>query len=301
MSRRRDGVPILNGRQLSTDAQGNLWTVSDNTLMRWNAGTARTWLPPGISATEQTRSMSCKASLPEPTDRSGSVRRSRVAASGLLHLVDDKLQPFVVPGLDGRKLAISLVFVDRQNTLWVGTQDEGLYRLHDGTVSRFRARDGLSGDTVQNFFEDREGTLWVLTTRGIEAFRDLRVISVTSREGLSADLANAVLAAARWHGRGSTRGTRSMSCETEKSRRLSSKNGLPGEEVTALFEDRAGTFWVGVDRDLNVFEHGKFAAVRRPDGSPLGGSRGIVEDSSGDLWAITAKSVRARGASAIAR
>ena len=205
---------------------------------------------------------------------------------GLLHLVDDELQPFVAPGLDGRKLAISLVFVDRQNALWIGTQDEGLYRLHEGKVSHFRARDGLSGDTVQNFFEDREGTLWVLTTRGIEAFRDLRVISVTSREGLSADLANAVLARRdgtvwinAWHSLDALRDGQITS--------LSSKNGLPGEEVTALFEDRAGTFWVGIDRDLTVFEDGKFAAVRRPDGSPLGDARGMVEDSSGDLWAIT--------------
>ncbi len=189
------GVPISNARQLAKDAQGNLWTVSDNTLMRWKDGVSRTWMPPGISDAAGVKSIDVLQSVNVGSDGSvwvGAMQPSR--GLGLLHLRDDKLQAYVSPELDGRRLAMTLPFVDRHKALWIGTQDEGIYRLYDGKVSRLRARDGLSGDTVQNFFEDREGTLWVLTTRGIEAFRDLPVISVTSREGLSADLANAVLA-----------------------------------------------------------------------------------------------------------
>jgi signal transduction histidine kinase/ligand-binding sensor domain-containing protein len=282
------GVSISNGRQLSKDAAGNFWAVSDNTLMRWNAGKARTWLPPGISETDGGKTIDVLQSVAVGTDGSiwvGATQPSR--GLGLLHLVNDELQPFVTPGLDGRKLAMSLAFVDPQNVLWVGTQDEGLYRVHEGTVTRYRARDGLSGDTVQNLFQDREGTLWVLTTRGIDAFRDLRIVSVTSREGLSADLANAVLAGRdgtvwvnAWHSLDILRDGKITS--------LSSRNGLPGQEVTALFEDRAGTLWIGVDRDLTVFENGKFSVVRRPDGSPFGTARGLAQDASGDLWVITA-------------
>lgn len=283
-----DGVAVANGRQLSTDAQGNLWTVSDNTLMRWKAGAGRTWLPPGISATGADETLDVLQSVAVAADGSvwvGAMQPTRDL--GLLRLVDGKLQPYVVPGLDGRKVSVAPVFFDRQNTMWVGTQDEGLYRVHDGKVSQFRARDGLSSDTVQGVFEDREGTLWVMTTRGIEAFRDLRVVSVTSREGLSADLANAVLATRdgtvwinAWHSLDALRDGKITS--------LNSKNGLPGEEVTALFEDRAGTFWVGIDHDFTVFDGGKFNPVRRPNGRPLGVTRGVVEDSAGDLWALTA-------------
>ena len=288
----RDGVPISNGRQLTKDADGNLWTVSDTTLMRWKAGSARIWRPPGITDGGDGKTIDVLQSVFVAADGSvwvGATQPSR--GLGLLHLVNDELQPFVVPGLDGRRLAMTFVFVDRQTTTWIGTQDEGLYRLQAGTVSRFRARDGLSGDTLQSVFEDREGTLWVLTTRGIEAFRDLRVVSVTSREGLSADLANAVLAARdgtvwinAWHSLDALR--------DQKITSLSSSNGLPGEEVTALWQDRAGTLWVGVDHDLHVFENGRFVPVRRNDGSSLGNVNAMADDSSGDLWVITATPFR---------
>ena len=234
---RADGVPISNARQLSRDAQGNLWTVSDDTLMRWKDGVARTWMPPGISDQGRVAAIDVLQSVvvgPDGAIWVGAMQPSR--GLGLLHLKDDRLQPFVTPGLDGRKLAMTLTFVDRDRALWIGTQDEGVYRLHDGKVDRFRARDGLSGDTVQFFYEDREGTVWVLTTRGIEAFRDLAVLSVTSREGLSADLANAVLA--RRDGSVWINAWHSLDVMKDgKITSLNSKNGLPGEEV--LTQDRS--------------------------------------------------------------
>lgn len=282
-----DGVPISNGRQLTVDAQGNLWTVSDHALMRWNKRSASTWFPPGISAAAGAVSPDVLQGVFAAADGTIWVSATQPTRGlGLLRLVNDQLQPFIAPELDGRKLSVGPVFVDRHHAVWIGTQDEGLYRLHDGKVSRFRARDGLSADTIQGIFEDREGTLWVLTTRGIDAFRDLHVVSVTSREGLSADLANAVLARRdgtvwinTWHSLDVMRDGKITS--------LSAKNGLPGEEVTALFEDRLGTLWVGIDNELTIFDGGTFTPMRRRDGSPLGGARGVVEDSSGDIWVIT--------------
>ena len=103
-------------------------------------------------------------------------------------------RPTLRLGSTAARLALTLAFVDRQNALWIGTQNEGIYRLSRRQGQPAASARWTRGDTVQDFFEDREGTLWVMTTRGIEAFRDLPVMSVTSREGLSADLANAVLA-----------------------------------------------------------------------------------------------------------
>lgn len=283
-----NGVPIQNARQLSLDAQGNSWTVSDNTLMRWKDGVSRTWLPPGLPDPEQ-NTIDVLQSVVPAADGSvwvGATQPSR--GLGLLHLKDDKLQAFVAPGMDGRKMAVSLVYVDKRNALWVGTQDEGIYRYHDGRVSRFRAQDGLTGDTLQGFFEDREGTFWVLTTRGLEAFRELPVVSVSSREGLSADLANGVIARRdgsvwinAWHSIDELRDGKITS--------LDATNGLPGQEATAMFEDRAGNFWVGIDQGLTIYERGKFTPVRRPDGSSFGIARGLVEVADGDIWSISAR------------
>jgi ligand-binding sensor domain-containing protein len=102
---------------------------------------------------------------------------------------------YVVPGMDGTALDITALLIDRDNTLWIGTMKDGIYRVHDGKADHFRSADGLSSDSVENFYQDRERNLWVVTSKGIDCLRDLRVASFTVREGLTADRVNSVLAA----------------------------------------------------------------------------------------------------------
>src|SRR5262245_46633181 len=280
-----DGVPML--RNLAADAQGRFWAVSDNVLVRWDGASARTWVPPGLPPPDQRTNLDVFQSvLPDPDGSVwvGAMQPSR--GLGLLRLVGDELQPFVVPGFDGRRISVSRMLFDRHGALWIGTQDEGVYRLHEGKVSHYRRGDGLTSDTVQNLFQDREGTLWVLTTQGIDAFRDLRVASVSSREGLTADLANAVLAGRdgtvwidTWHSLDILRDGKVTS--------LRAGRELPGEEVSALFEDRDGTLWVGIDYDVTVYEHGRFKPIRRADGHPLGFVQQLTQDTAGDIWVVT--------------
>jgi len=281
-----DGVPIDIGRQLIVDQDGAFWTISDNTLMRWQAGKARTWLPPGIDPTEA-------ADVIQSVERTrdGSVWVGGTVPGrglGLMHLVDDKLQPYVTPDFDGRKISVAPVVEDRDGGLWVGTQDSGVYRLYRGRVSHYSSAQGLSGDTIQGVFEDREGTVWVMTTRGIDAFRDVRIASVTSREGLSADLANGVLATRdgavwinTWHWLDVLRDGKVTS--------LSAHKGFPGEEVLSMHEDKDGAIWMGIDNKLFVYERGRFEPLTRSDGSPAGFVRGIIQDVAGDIWAMAGR------------
>ena len=73
--------------------------------------------------------------------------------------------------------------------------DQGLWHIHLGSSDRFSRSDGLSGDYIWALFEDREGSVWVATTDGLDRFRDLAVPAITSRQGLSSDLVGAVLPA----------------------------------------------------------------------------------------------------------
>jgi signal transduction histidine kinase/ligand-binding sensor domain-containing protein len=286
----QDGIPLRQAHQLTLDALGNFWTFSATTLLRWKPGSSRTYMPADVGGKGDAEdSFDVFQALTCATDGSVWVGASQPSHGlGLLRVVDDKLESVVTPELDGGKLSVSALLLDRQNALWIGTPGEGLLRLHDRKVSRYGTREGLSSDTVQGLFEDREGTLWVLTAEGIEAFRDLRVTSVTSREGLSADLANAVLATRdgtvwinTWHSLDVLRDRKVTS--------LSAHKGLPGEEVTALFEDHTGTLWLGIDNDLTTFESGTFKPVKRPDGRPIGFIEQLTEDAAGDIWLMEAK------------
>jgi ligand-binding sensor domain-containing protein len=85
---------------------------------------------------------------------------------GVRYYSNGKWAPYVVPGFDGTKVNSHALFVDRDNSLWIGTENDGLYRVHDGVADHFGITDGLSGNSVVLFYEDHEGDLWVVTEGG---------------------------------------------------------------------------------------------------------------------------------------
>jgi ligand-binding sensor domain-containing protein len=285
-----DGIAYPYAGPLVDDSGGNLWIGSSEGLIRWQSGSSSTYSPEGLKAA---RGLSGVEALAATPDGSLWVGINRPGPDlGLQQIAQGVWKPFVTPQLDGRTLEVSALFLDRENVLWIGTENQGIYRIDNGRVDRFHAADGLSSDTVTSFYEDREGNLWVATPEGIDCFRDTRVISFSTREGLIANGVNSVLAARDslvWIGNHGAL----ESLRDNKVTSIRASNGLPGKRVTSLLEDHAGRLWVGVDNGLSVYERGRFSPVRRREGTPIGVVVEMTEDGNKNIWAeVTGNPVR---------
>src|SRR5580658_3562446 len=86
------------------------------------------------------------------------------------------------------------LFEDQQQNLWIGTNDAGLFRLHDGVIKRFSSADGLPSDSVHCLVPGRNGGLWVCTSRGLAQINGDRIAAYGPAQGLPTD---AILAAAQ--------------------------------------------------------------------------------------------------------
>ena len=176
---------------------------------------------------------------------------------GLGRLIGDAVKAFVTPGLDGSKLSVETMAFDHQGSLWVGTLDKGLFRIRGNVVEHYGRADGLSGDGIFAFFEDREGIFWVVTTDGIDSFRDPRVTTFSALEGLG-PAAVGVLAGKD----GTIWVSNAGSLDHIINGRVTSihlGHGLPpGGQVASLLEDSAGSMWVGVESELYLFKDGQF-------------------------------------------
>jgi len=178
------------------------------------------------------------------------------------------------------------LFLDHENTLWIGTQNHGIYRVRGRKVDRFYSADGLSSDSVNRFYEDREGNLWVSTTKGIDCFRDVRVATFSTHEGLATPEVDSVLATQDgtvWIG-----GDNSLDAiHTDGVFSVQAGKALPGNQVTSLLEDHLGQLWVGVDRTMTIYKNGRFSRVDRRDGTPIGLVVGMTEDVDNNIWIET--------------
>ncbi len=161
----------------------------------------------------------------------------------------------------------------------MGTSNDGVYRASGERVDHFRSADGLTSDKVREFFQDREGNLWLTTSKGLDRFRDTRVVTFSVREGLATDLASSVFASGDgtvWIG--NRTGLDVLHADGVTS------IPIPGQRVTSLWQDHAKRLWVGVDNLLTVYERGQFRKISRPDGRPLGTAIAITEDRDQNLW-----------------
>ena len=258
---------------LSEDLQGNLWIGGAGQLMRWRDGSVKTYLREEL---EPSRGLEGIDSVVVAGDGSVWVALA-TNGLGLFRIAHDVIEKTVLPGI-AHAHAVSL-YIDREGSFWIGTSDAGVYRLDGGRLDHFGGENGLSSNAVTGFFEDREGNLWVATSKGLDRFRDNRVVTFSDSEGLSADLVESVLATedgAVWIGnRGSLDVVRGQDVNSI---------AIPGKRVTSLWQDHAKRLWVGVDTRLTIYDQGRFREIRRLDGSPLGVPIAITEDREHNIW-----------------
>jgi signal transduction histidine kinase/ligand-binding sensor domain-containing protein len=280
---RDDGLALPFSVTLAIDVLGNVWAAGGAMVSRWQTSSVDTYVPAGLSPAENFNGVVALAGRPDGSVWVGFVHAGR--GGGLQQLAKGAWSPFIAPEFDGSTLKVTALLLDRDSSLWVGTLNQGIYRIQGNKVDHFRSSDGLSGDAVTGLFQDREENIWVSTSRGIDKFRDLRVASFSTRQGLSSDQVNSVLAS-----RDGTVWIGNYSLDVLRSGKITSiqpRNGLPGRELTSLLEDRAGRLWVGVDQELSVYERGKFTRIHTPDGNPLGTVRAMTEDVDGSIWVAT--------------
>jgi signal transduction histidine kinase/ligand-binding sensor domain-containing protein len=282
-----DGIPREPYSSSVRDSAGNFWLGGSTSLTRWRPGSFQTYYLSGLKSNAGQPGVCALASRPDGSLWVGMCIPG--AGLGLQEFSQGVWKPFVVPGLDSSTLEVLTLFMDRQNALWVGTVGQGVYRIYGREVDHFARSEGLSGDAVYALFEDSEGSLWVATDRGLDCFRDLQITTFSTREGLTTPAVGSVQATrdgAIWIGGVNALDILGPGLGQGGVRSIQKGKGLPGTQVTSLFEDHAGQHWVGIDNTLNIYENGRFTRITRRDGSPTGMILGMTEDTDNNIWAL---------------
>ena len=277
-------LPPFFARGLVADREGTLWVAGDTGLLRWAQGKSTIYRPDGVTLIPGLSGVSAVAASPDGTLWVGFSKAA--PGEGLTRLVNGRLLSFDTPALRGSSLNVSSLHVDRHGALWVGTSYGGIYRIVGDVVDHFDHTNGLSSDAASDVTEDREGNIWVATSKGVDRFADTPIDSLSVAEGLCGPNVSSVLASrdgSIWIGGIGTL----TQLRNEGFTCFRQGRELPGGQVTALFEDHAGRLWLGLERNLWVYEGGRFRQVTRPDGGSIGGVSDIAEDVDQRMWIAT--------------
>ena len=192
------------------------------------------------------------------------------------------------------QLAASRALVDRDNSLWIVTHEDGLARFStpdsltpgdikpgDKAIQRFGQEQGLSDNHVIDAFEDREGNIWVATRGGLDRFRPANLVpgpfpfgSGLQDLALAADPDGGV-----WAG--------NLSQPLMRFRQNALSLIGRSRDINCAWRDVDNSLWFGEDDDLVHLVDGKFETIPLASEIDLKHPRAvqaIMRDRSGGLW-----------------
>jgi signal transduction histidine kinase/ligand-binding sensor domain-containing protein len=186
---------------------------------------------------------------------------------------------------------------DHEGALWIGTA-EGLIRFKDSEFSTLTAGqklpvlpdsnigpvvpDGLKGrlpsKRITATYQDREGSIWVSTDRGVARIVGDRIDRFGPNDFLSASL---VLSFYEDREGNLWLGTESGGLTVLRDEKFIT---YTDDLVRCTFQDRRGTVWLGTtSRGLNRFENHNFSTIGTKDGLSSDVILALAEDADGNL------------------
>ncbi|MDQ3713879.1 MAG: hypothetical protein M3388_16895, partial [Acidobacteriota bacterium] len=271
----KDGMPQSLVRRLAQDRRGDLWLGTEENgacLLAENSFTCFD-TEKGLSSNKITDIFS---------DREGTLWIA-TNGKGINRVTRQIITPLsTAAGLSDKN--VYPILEDRRGTVWIGSFS-ALSKYENGKLTNYSPRDGLLYEIVQSLFEDREGRLWIGSLGGVEYLENGKFYDFT--EKLNLPIGNYDF----WDIHEDRSGTfwfatnkGLIKYDNGAATRLTSENGLPGDNVRAILEARDGTLWFGTSDGLARLKDGKFTAVTDNAGAAVNQIRLIYEDEAKTLW-----------------
>ena len=221
----------------------------------------------------------------------------------------------------------NIVIADDEDNMWVGSEDDGLFRVQRQSIKSLSSAQGLASDGVYPLMESSTGDMWVGSwPAGLTRVHDGRVTAFTKSEGvpglvtaLAEDRSGNIWVGSHGGVRIFTHGRLevppglpeaklpvvqvihqtpdgAMMLGTPKgvyilagpnSRWMTTHDGLATDDVRVILEDRAGDTWIGGYGGLTRIHNGVATRWTEAEGLPSNNIRCIMEDDAGDLWVGT--------------
>jgi ligand-binding sensor domain-containing protein len=184
------------------------------------------------------------------------------------------------------------VWEDHEGGLWIGTKNEGLYRLREPTVTVFRHPGGTGFNAIIATLPDRENSIWLgcAYLGGLSRFNAGRYENFYRPGVARTAFANIVSALFADHDDALWLGTWDGVARFYPGRRSwVEEKGLSaqlGKQTRLIYRDRPGALWFGSDNEMARL--GKDGLTHYTSQQGLGGSaRAVFEDHTGALWVST--------------
>lgn len=197
-------------------------------------------------------------------------------------------EDFVLVRPELHQTAISRLLVDHQGDLWIGTIEEGVFRLSNYGLEQLTARHGMPNNRVLAIYQDSEHSIWLGTNGGLFRLRDAPFTTLSAEHGLPDNFVRTVLQ----HSDGTIWiGTARGVARYKDGQLLTANHLLTDQSVLSLAETPQGDVLIGTySSGVFHYSQGKVAKLLDRNSGLLSNEvRAILALSEADIWLGTAQ------------
>jgi signal transduction histidine kinase/ligand-binding sensor domain-containing protein len=271
------GLPFKIASNVLADHAGGLWVVGDPELVH---------LKEGIVTSHFRLEGTMFQTVSGDPDGSLWMVRGRAPDAPLCHVTDRAFQCF--GKADGIPISnIESLLADGEGGFWLGAQS-ALVHWHRGSSETYRS------EGIQALARGPDGSLWLGISggHGLEQFTDgaAKPFVTPTFDGSSLDIGTLMFDrdGNLWVG---TTGKGLFRVHGDVVDHYDHTNGLSGDSVWALFEDREGIVWAGTTSGIDSFRDPRIATFSPTEGLPKDLAAGILASRDGTIWVGNAGSL----------
>ncbi len=200
---------------------------------------------------------------------------------------------------------VSCMTTTPDGSIWVGSRQNGLTRIKDGTSTIFSAaRDSmhtLIDDHVNALTKDNSGNLWIATNGGLQVYNPkMNTFSSYTREN---GMLNTNNITCLHYGKnntlliGTSEGMVMLNLSNREKKVFTGNSTnlktFTNNYITQVYEDSRGLIWVGTREGLNVLNvvTDSLSYITEKNGLCNNSICGITEDISSNMWITTSNGI----------
>lgn len=177
---------------------------------------------------------------------------------GLAFVRGKGLRTYEIEGLP--QVMINQLLIDRNDKLWIGTNEQGLWRVDNGVAGQMNEVDGFTARTVKALYEDKEGLIWCATNSGLFKYEKGRFRLFSSDDGLSSNTVVSIIQvddSTYWAGLNKGANRFIFKADSIQSVDIyGMQDGFNGQESNprAICLDATSKIWFGTNGGVNIYD-----------------------------------------------
>jgi ligand-binding sensor domain-containing protein/signal transduction histidine kinase len=274
----KDGLPSNGVLEIFEDANGVVWFGTWNGLARFESGRFAVYHADGLMG---------RNGLSMCEDRQG---RLCVATEAAVHRWAGDRFEALTNANQFLESPIRQIYVTDDSAMWIASVGEGVFRLHEGNITRYTRREGLPDNKVRAVLQDRDGNMWIGTWSGLCRLKNQNLATLTKQDGLPHDYIECLYEDSEgslWVG---TRGGGLARLRDGKFSNFTTREGLAHNFAKCVLEARDGALWIGTHGGgLSCYRDRRFTNFTTEHGLSSSFVWAIEEDQNGNIWVGTGR------------